>query len=172
MRSLDLNYSSRQRFNRSRLYSPDIVLVITKFPPCGHFSACALIFSPIILTCEILLLSFALLAVILQSSVVSQVKLLSGNADLPLLVLGAWALQDRVKSAWHWRRWVVQCLHLFLPSAACLIVSYLRLFLQPKLAEAGLAGSVVAMFSVTLLVLCSCICYLLLFSVLAPFWVV
>jgi hypothetical protein len=42
------------------------------------------------------------LAVILQSSVVSQVKLLSGYADLPLLMLAAWALQERVKSAWHW----------------------------------------------------------------------
>jgi hypothetical protein len=43
-----------------------------------------------------------LLAVILQSAVVSQVKLLSGYADLPMLMLGAWALQGRVKSAWHW----------------------------------------------------------------------
>lgn len=42
------------------------------------------------------------LAVILQSSMVSQVRLLSGYADLPLLLLAAWALQDRVKSAWHW----------------------------------------------------------------------
>lgn len=42
------------------------------------------------------------LAVILQSAIVSQVKLISGYADLPLLILAAWALQDRVKSAWHW----------------------------------------------------------------------
>jgi len=42
------------------------------------------------------------LAVILQSSVISQMKLLSGYADLPLILLAAWALQDRVKSAWHW----------------------------------------------------------------------
>jgi rod shape-determining protein MreD len=43
-----------------------------------------------------------LLAVILQSSIVSQVKLLAGYADLPLLLLGAWTLQNRVRSAWHW----------------------------------------------------------------------
>jgi hypothetical protein len=43
-----------------------------------------------------------LVAVILQSSIVSQVKLISGHADLPLLMLGAWALQKRVKSAWLW----------------------------------------------------------------------
>jgi rod shape-determining protein MreD len=43
-----------------------------------------------------------LLAVILQSAVVSQIQLLSGYADLLILVLGAWALQKHVKSAWLW----------------------------------------------------------------------
>lgn len=42
------------------------------------------------------------LAVILQSSIVSQVTLLSGYADLLLIVIAAWALQDRVESSWHW----------------------------------------------------------------------
>ncbi len=50
------------------------------------------------------LIAFPLLglAVILQSSVVSQVQLLSGYADLPLVLLAAWALQERVDSSWHW----------------------------------------------------------------------
>ncbi len=43
-----------------------------------------------------------LLAVILQSSIISQVQLISGTADLILLMLGAWALQERVNSAWQW----------------------------------------------------------------------
>ncbi|MGZ9222605.1 MAG: hypothetical protein ACXW4Q_10890 [Anaerolineales bacterium] len=43
-----------------------------------------------------------LLTVILQSSVISRVYLLSGVADLPLVMLAAWALQDGVDSAWHW----------------------------------------------------------------------
>ena len=43
-----------------------------------------------------------LLTVILQSSVISRVYLLSGIADLPLVMLAAWALQDGVDSAWHW----------------------------------------------------------------------
>jgi rod shape-determining protein MreD len=47
------------------------------------------------------------LAIILQSSIVSQVRLISGYADLMLLILAAWALQERVKSAWHWA--VVAC---------------------------------------------------------------
>lgn len=50
------------------------------------------------------LIAFPLLslAVILQTSVVSQVQLLSGYADLLLVLLAAWALQERVDTAWHW----------------------------------------------------------------------
>lgn len=43
-----------------------------------------------------------ILAVILQSAVVSRVTLLSGAADLPLVLLAAWALQDGVETSWHW----------------------------------------------------------------------
>ena len=43
-----------------------------------------------------------LLTVMLQSAVISRVYLLSGSADLPLVMLAAWALQDGVDSAWHW----------------------------------------------------------------------
>lgn len=43
-----------------------------------------------------------LLSVILQSAVISRVYLLSGSADLPLVMLAAWALQEGVDSAWHW----------------------------------------------------------------------
>jgi len=43
-----------------------------------------------------------ILAVILQSSVVSRVTLLAGFADLPLVMVIAWAIQEGVTSAWHW----------------------------------------------------------------------
>ena len=43
-----------------------------------------------------------IMAVILQSSVVSRLTLLSGFGDLPLVMLAAWALQDEVDTAWHW----------------------------------------------------------------------
>ena len=43
-----------------------------------------------------------LLAVILQSAMISRIYLLSGIADLPLVILAAWALQEEVESAWHW----------------------------------------------------------------------
>src|SRR5512142_1530188 len=43
-----------------------------------------------------------LFSVTLQSAVISRVYLLSGIADLPLVMLAAWALQEEVDSAWHW----------------------------------------------------------------------
>ncbi len=42
------------------------------------------------------------LAVILQSAVVSRTVLLNGFADLPLVIVIAWALQDGVTTGWHW----------------------------------------------------------------------
>jgi rod shape-determining protein MreD len=39
---------------------------------------------------------------ILQSTIVTRMPLLHGTADLILIFLLAWALQDRVKSAWQW----------------------------------------------------------------------
>jgi hypothetical protein len=42
------------------------------------------------------------LALMLQLSILSRMMLLSGNADLILLVLAAWALQERARGAWIW----------------------------------------------------------------------
>lgn len=53
------------------------------------------------------------LAVILQSSLISEIQLLNGYADLPMVILAAWALQERVESAWHWA------------AIACLLVGFI-----------------------------------------------
>ncbi len=42
------------------------------------------------------------LALMLQTAILSRLTLLSGVADLVLLVLVSWALQVQVQSAWHW----------------------------------------------------------------------
>lgn len=42
------------------------------------------------------------LAVIVQSTMVGRISLLAGYADLLLVILIAWALQDRVTTAFHW----------------------------------------------------------------------
>jgi len=50
------------------------------------------------------LIAFPLLAlvIILQSTVVSQMMLLSGYADLMLVILAAWALKADAATAWLW----------------------------------------------------------------------
>jgi rod shape-determining protein MreD len=47
------------------------------------------------------ILLFETLAII-QSTIVSAMPLLKGTTDLILLFIIAWALQDRVESAWQW----------------------------------------------------------------------
>ena len=42
------------------------------------------------------------LGIILQTSIISRMILLSGNADLILLILAAWGLQERARGAWIW----------------------------------------------------------------------
>jgi hypothetical protein len=94
-----------------------------------------------------------LLTVILQSSVISRVYLLSGIADLPLVMLAAWALQDGVDSAWHWAiatgllvgfisgiSWVV-------PIAGYVAVVVMAYIFQRRVWQAPL----LAMFSITFL---------------------
>ena len=92
-----------------------------------------------------------LLTVILQSAVISRVYLLSGSADLPLVMLAAWALQDGVDSAWHWAiatgllvgfisgiLWVV-------PVAGYIAVVMMAYLFQRRIWQAPL----LAMFSIT-----------------------
>lgn len=92
------------------------------------------------------------LAVILQSSIVSQVKLLSGYADLPLIILAAWALQERVKSAWHWA--ALGCVLLGFVSKMpwpVFVIGYLAVvFAAQTLQRRVWQAPLLAMFSVTL----------------------
>ena len=50
------------------------------------------------------LLAFPILAlvVIIQTAIAARMQLLSGSADLMLVVLAAWALQEEVETSWHW----------------------------------------------------------------------
>ena len=93
------------------------------------------------------------LAVILQSAVVSRMTLLSGYADLTLVMLAAWALQEGVESAWHWAAATgilvgfVSGIPLIVPLISYLIVVALANMLQRRVWQAPL----LAMFSVTFL---------------------
>ena len=94
-----------------------------------------------------------LLAVIMQSAIVSRIYLLSGIADLPLVMLAAWALQEEVKTAWHWAVATgllvgfVSGIAWFVPVISYLIVVMLAQLLQSRVWQAPL----LAMFVVTFL---------------------
>jgi rod shape-determining protein MreD len=92
-----------------------------------------------------------LLSIILQSSVISRVYLLSGIADLPLVMLAAWALQEEVDSAWHWAAafglmaGFVSAIPWYVPVISYILVVGLAQLLQRRVWQAPL----LAMFSIT-----------------------
>lgn len=100
---------------------------------------------------NLIALPVIVLAVILQTAIVSRVYLLSGIADLPLVMLAAWALQEEVESAWHWAAATgllvgfVSALPLFAPIMGYFVVVGLAQVLQGRVWQAPL----LAMFSVT-----------------------
>jgi len=93
------------------------------------------------------------LAVMLQTSIIGRINLLNGAADLVLLILASWGLQERVSSAWVWG------------VAAGLLVGFVSgvpwyVYLAGYLAVVGMArilahrvwqAPLLAMFTVTLL---------------------
>ena len=94
-----------------------------------------------------------LLAVIMQSAIVSRIYLLSGIADLPLVMLAAWALQEEVNTAWQWAVATgllvgfVSGIAWFVPVISYLIVVVFAQLLQKRVWQAPL----LAMFVVTFL---------------------
>ena len=94
-----------------------------------------------------------LLAVMVQSAIVSRIYLLSGIADLPLVILAAWALQKEVNTAWHWAVAAgllvgfVSGIAWFVPVISYLIVVMFAQLLQKRVWQAPL----LAMFVVTFL---------------------
>jgi rod shape-determining protein MreD len=93
------------------------------------------------------------LVMILQSAVISRVYLLSGVADLPMVMLAAWALQENVDSGWHWAVALgilvgfVSALPWYVPVMSYVVVVALAQMLQRRVWQAPL----LAMFSVTFL---------------------
>ncbi len=91
--------------------------------------------------------------VVLQSAIVSQVRLLHGTADITLLTLIAWALQKRVDTAWQWGLIGGLLMSLFsaLPFGTLLvgylITTALALFLRQRIWKAP----ILSMFAITFL---------------------
>jgi rod shape-determining protein MreD len=93
------------------------------------------------------------LAVIFQSAIVSRITLLSGYADLVLVIVVAWALQEREATAWHWgvlagvMYALVTGLPWVVPMAVFLTAVLMARNLQKRIWQAPL----IAMFTVTFL---------------------
>ncbi|MCP4140822.1 MAG: hypothetical protein GY755_11120 [Chloroflexi bacterium] len=51
---------------------------------------------------ELVALPLLSLVLIVQLAIVSRIPVLGGYADLMLVTLAAWSLQDRVETSWHW----------------------------------------------------------------------
>lgn len=100
---------------------------------------------------QLISIPILLLAVILQSSIVSRVTLLSGVGDLPLVIIAAWALQEPVDTAWHWAlaagalAGFVSGMPLFVPLAGYILVVLIAQVLQRRVWQAPL----LAMFLVS-----------------------
>jgi cell shape-determining protein MreD len=94
-----------------------------------------------------------ILAVMLQSAIISRITLLSGIADLPLVMLAAWALQEEVETAWHWA--VATSLLVGFVSGVPLaipVLGYLAVVLFAQLFQRRVwQAPLLAMFSITFL---------------------
>ncbi len=98
------------------------------------------------------------LMVMFQTAILSRVHLLHGTVDLILLAVLAWALQERVTSAWFWSLIGGLMIGLFtaLPFGALLVcyltLTALALFLKSRIWKAPILAMFVATFVGTLLI--------------------
>jgi hypothetical protein len=89
---------------------------------------------------------------ILQSAVVSRLSLLQGTADLILLVIIAWALQEPVRAAWQWSIFgglmvgFVSAIPTILPILTYLFITGVVLLVRRRIWETP----ILAMFALTL----------------------
>ncbi len=97
------------------------------------------------------------LLVMFQSAVMSRIHLLHGTADLVLLALAAWALQERVRTAWYWTVLgglmigLVSALPFGAMLAVYLAITALALFLRRRVWKVPVLAMFVATFIGTLL---------------------
>ena len=97
------------------------------------------------------------LALMLQVAVFSRANLLHGSADVLLLILAAWGLQERVRSAWPWAILagllvgLVSGLPWFVPLAGYLLVMLFARVLRRRVWQAPLLAMFLVTFTGTLM---------------------
>lgn len=117
---------------------------------------------------------FGLLA-IFQSAIVSRMALLQGTADLILLVVIAWALQERVRTAWQWAIIAgfivayVSAMDSIIPIASYLLVTGLTLLLRQRIWQVPILAMLAVTFIGSLLVNVLTVLYLSVTGTPLPF---
>jgi rod shape-determining protein MreD len=100
---------------------------------------------------------FGLLA-ILQSAIVSRLPLLHGTADILLIVIIAWALQERVRNAWQWALIAglifgyVSAINIAIPVIGYLVAAGLALLLRQRIWQVPVLAMLAITFVGTLFV--------------------
>jgi len=93
---------------------------------------------------------------ILQMVIVSRLPLIHGTADLVLLALVAWGLQERARSAWAWALLAglavsfISALPLYMPILIYLSVTAVARLLQRRVWQTPILALLVAVFVGTL----------------------
>jgi len=98
-----------------------------------------------------------IIAVMLQSAIASQVRLLNGPADLVLLTVVTWTMHERVKVTWEWAILAglmvgfVSALPIWAPIFAYLLVTAVGLFLKQRVWQVPILALFIAVFFGTLI---------------------
>jgi hypothetical protein len=107
---------------------------------------------------ELIALPLLSLVLVIQLAIVSRIPLLGGYADLMLVTLAAWSLQDRVETSWHWAifggilmGWA-SALPWFVPLLGYLLVVALSRLLVRRIWQAPLLALFVVVFLGSLVV--------------------
>ena len=115
-----------------------------------------------------------ILTVIVQSSMISRIPLLAGTADLPLIIVAAWALQEGVDTAWHWAfaaglaAGFISGIPLFVPVIGYISVVLIARLLQGRVWQVPLLAMFIVCFVGTIILHVVSIITLRLYSVPLP----
>ena len=101
---------------------------------------------------ELIAIPLLSLILVIQMAIVSRIPLLGGYADLMLVALAAWSLQERVETSWHWAifggilvGWV-SALPWFIPIAGYLLMVAVARLLVRRIWQAPLLAIFIIVF--------------------------
>jgi len=101
---------------------------------------------------ELIAIPLLSLTLVIQMAIISRIPLLGGYADLMLVALAAWSLQERVETSWHWAifggllvGWT-SALPWFIPVAGYLIMVTVARLLVRRIWQAPLLAIFIIVF--------------------------